>query len=87
MTENQEVKSCPIINTKLTRQDDTSPTLEGVWEKKVKSIINIQKLAIRFFNKDLAKLHYSKDRLRYLTMGDLYRLEAWFRKEIEISGK
>ncbi len=87
MTENQEVKKCPIINIKLIRQDDASPTPGGVWEKKVKSIIRIQKLAIKFFNRELAELHYSKDRLRYLTLGDLYRLEAWFKKEIEISGK
>ena len=87
MTENQQVKICPIINTKLTGQDVSSPTPGGVWEKKVKTIISIQKKAIKFFNKDLAKLHYSKERLRYLTIADLTRLDMWFKIELEKSGK
>lgn len=87
MTENENVTICPIINTKLTGQNNTSPTLGGVWEKKVKTIVSIQKKAIKFFNKDLAKLHYSKERLRYLTLADLIRLDMWFKIELEKSGK
>jgi hypothetical protein len=87
MAENQEVKKCPIINNKLTRHNDTSPTLGGVWEKKKKSIIKIQKYAIRFFNKDLAKKHYAKERLKYFTIEELRRLEFWFKIELEKSGR
>ena len=87
MTENQKVTKSPIINTKLTGQNDSSPTPVGIWDKKVKSIIKIQKYAIKLFNKDLAKLHYSKDRLRYFKLADLTRLEMWFRIELEKSGK
>lgn len=87
MTGNQEVKECPIINNKLTRQDDTSPTPVGVWEKKKKAIIKIQKYAIKFFNKDLAKKHYAKERLKYFTVAELSKLEIWFKIELEKSGK
>ena len=59
MTENENITICPIINTKLTGQDDTSPTLGGVWEKKVKTIVSIQKKAIKFFRDLLLPLSTS----------------------------
>lgn len=87
VTENQGVKSCPIINIKLIRQDDTSPTLGGIAEKKLKVIINIQKRAIKLFNEEICKLHYNKERLMRHTLGELIRLQVWFSVELEKSGK
>lgn len=59
----------------------------GVWEKKKKSIIKIQKYAIKFFNRDLAEKHYAKERLKYFTIEELNRLEFWFKIELEKCGK
>ena len=87
MIEKQVNKKCPIINTKLTGQNATSPTPGGLWEKKKKSIVKIQKYAIKLFNEDLARLHYSKDRLRYFKLTDLIRLEMWFKIELEKCGR
>lgn len=77
----------PIINIKLTGRNDTSPTLGGIAEKKLKVIVNIQKRAIKLFNRDIAKLHYNKNRLMKHTLSELIRLQIWFKIELEKSGK
>jgi len=86
VTEKQIVKKCLIINNKLTRQDDT-PLLEGLAEKKLKVIVNIQKRAIKLFNENITRLHYNKKRLLKHTLSELIRLQIWFKIELEKSGK
>jgi hypothetical protein len=86
MVDNQKVKNCLIINNKLTRQNST-PLLEGLAEKKLKVICNIQRRAIKLFNEDIARLHYNKNRLLKHTLNELIRLQIWFKVELEKSGK
>ena len=86
MAENQGIKKSPIINIKLSRQNST-PLLEGLAEKKLKVICNIQRRAIKLFNEDIARLHYNKKRLLRHTLNELIRLQIWFKVELEKSGK
>ena len=87
VSENQRVTNCPIINTKLTRQNDSSPTLGGLAEKKLKLIINIQKRALKMYNEAVCRKYYNKDRLIKFTLSELIRLQVWFTIELEKCGK
>ena len=50
-------------------------------------IKDVQHLSRKIFNKEVAKMHYSKDRLNGFTMNQLLDLERWFKKEILIKNK
>ena len=39
------------------------------------------------FSKEVAKMHYSKDRLNGFTMNQLLDLEKWFKREILIKNE
>jgi hypothetical protein len=47
---------------------------------KINIIQDVQNLASKLFNKEVAKMHYSKDRLNGFTMNQLLDLERWFKK-------
>ena len=76
----------PIINNKLTRQNST-PLLEGIAEKKLKLIVNIQRRAIKMHNIEICKKYYNKKRLLKFTLSELIRLQIWFTVELEKCGK
>ena len=50
-------------------------------------IKDVQHLSRKIFNKEVAKMHYSKDRLNGFTMNQLLDLERWFKKEILIKNE
>ena len=50
-------------------------------------IRNVQHLSRKMFNKEVAKMHYSKDRLNGFTMDQLLELERWFKKEVLIKNQ
>ena len=50
-------------------------------------IKDVQHLSRKIFNKEVAKMHYSKDRLNGFTMNQLLELERWFKKEILIKNE
>ena len=50
-------------------------------------IRNVQHLSRKMFNKEVAKMHYSKDRLKGFTMDQLLELERWFKKEVLIKNQ
>jgi hypothetical protein len=60
---------------------------EGLAEKKLKLIINIQKRALKFYNEEVCKKYYNKERLIKFTVSELIRLQVWFTVELEKSGK
>jgi len=39
------------------------------------------------FSKEVAKMHYSKDRLNGFTMDQILELERWFKKEVLIKNQ
>jgi len=39
------------------------------------------------FSKEVAKMHYSTDRLNGFTMNQLLELERWFKKEVLIKNQ
>jgi len=47
----------------------------------------VQHLSRKMFSKEVAKMHYSKDRLNGFTMNQLLDLERWFKKEILIKNE
>ena len=54
----------------------------------MKNIIkDVQHLSRKMFSKEVAKMHYSKDRLNGFTMNQLLDLEKWFKKEILIKNE
>ena len=54
----------------------------------MESIIkDVQHLSRKIFNKEVAKMHYSKDRLNGFTMNQLLDLEKWFKREILIKNE
>lgn len=54
----------------------------------MKSIIkDVQHLSRKMFSKEVAKMHYSKERLNGFTMNQLLDLEKWFKKEILIKNE
>mgnify|MGYP000138442695 FL=1 len=54
----------------------------------MKNIIkDVQHLSRKMFSKEVAKMHYSKDRLNGFTMNQLLDLERWFKKEILIKNE
>ena len=55
---------------------------------KMENIIkDVQHLSRKMFNKEVAKMHYSKDRLNGFTMNQLLDLEKWFKREILIKNQ
>ena len=50
-------------------------------------IRNVQHLSRKMFSKEVAKMHYSKDRLNGFTMNQLLDLEKWFKREILIKNE
>ena len=50
-------------------------------------IKDVQHLSRKMFNKEVAKMHYSKDRLNGFTMNQLLELERWFKREILIKNE
>ena len=50
-------------------------------------IKDVQHLSRKMFSKEVAKMHYSKDRLNGFTMNQLLDLERWFKKEILIKNE
>jgi len=50
-------------------------------------IKDVQHLSRKMFNKEVAKMHYSKDRLNGFTMNQLLDLERWFKREILIKNE
>tara|TARA_R110002050_G_scaffold81826_1_gene175134 strand:+ start:588 stop:776 length:189 start_codon:yes stop_codon:yes gene_type:complete len=50
-------------------------------------IKDVQHLSRKMFNKEVAKMHYSKDRLNGFTMNQLLDLEKWFKREILIKNE
>tara|TARA_R110000751_G_scaffold300051_1_gene411621 strand:+ start:299 stop:481 length:183 start_codon:yes stop_codon:yes gene_type:complete len=50
-------------------------------------IKDVQHLSRKIFNKEVAKMHYSKDRLNGFTMNQLLDLEKWFKREILIKNE
>jgi|TARA_R110000824_G_scaffold197475_1_gene381024 hypothetical protein len=50
-------------------------------------IKDVQHLSRKIFNKEVAKMHYSKDRLNGFTMNQLLDLERWFKREILIKNE
>ena len=50
-------------------------------------IKDVQHLSRKMFNKEVAKMHYSKDRLNGFTMNQLLDLEKWFKREILIKNQ
>ena len=50
-------------------------------------IKDVQHLSRKMFNKEVAKMHYSKDRLNGFTMNQLLELERWFKKEVLIKNQ
>ena len=54
----------------------------------MESIIkDVQHLSRKMFSKEVAKMHYSKDRLNGFTMNQLLDLERWFNREILIKNE
>ena len=54
----------------------------------MESIIkDVQHLSRKMFSKEVAKMHYSKDRLNGFTMNQLLDLEKWFKREILIKNE
>jgi len=50
-------------------------------------IRNVQHLSRKMFSKEVAKMHYSNDRLNGFTMNQLLDLEKWFKKEVLIKNQ
>lgn len=50
-------------------------------------IKDVQHLSRKMFSKEVAKMHYSKERLNGFTMNQLLDLEKWFKKEILIKNE
>jgi hypothetical protein len=50
-------------------------------------IKDVQHLSRKIFNKEVAKMHYSKDRLNGFTMNQLLDLERWFKREVLIKNQ
>tara|TARA_R110000824_G_C15205352_1_gene676110 strand:- start:593 stop:775 length:183 start_codon:yes stop_codon:yes gene_type:complete len=50
-------------------------------------IKDVQHLSRKMFSKEVAKMHYSKDRLNGFTMNQLLDLEKWFKREILIKNE
>jgi len=50
-------------------------------------IKDVQHLSRKMFNKEVAKMHYSKERLNGFTMNQLLDLERWFKREILIKNE
>jgi hypothetical protein len=50
-------------------------------------IKDVQHLSRKMFSKEVAKMHYSKNRLNGFTMDQLLDLEKWFKKEILIKNQ
>jgi len=47
----------------------------------------VQHLARKLFNKEVAKMHYSKERLAGFTMNQLLESERWFKREVLIKNQ
>ena len=54
---------------------------------KTNIIQDVQHLSRKMFSKEVAKMHYSKDRLNGFTMNQLLDLEKWFKREILIKNE
>ena len=50
-------------------------------------IKDVQHLSRKMFSKEVAKMHYSKERLNGFTMNQLLDLEKWFKREILIKNE
>ena len=50
-------------------------------------IENIQTLSKKMFNQEVAKMHYSKDRLNRFTINQLLDLERWLKREVLIKNE
>lgn len=50
-------------------------------------ITNIQNLSKKMFNQEVAKMHYSKDRLNRFTINQLLDLERWLKREVLIKNE
>lgn len=50
-------------------------------------IQNVQHLASKLFTKEVAKMHYSTDRLNGFTMNQLLESERWFKREVLIKNQ
>lgn len=50
-------------------------------------IKDVQHLARKLFNKEVAKMHYSKERLAGFTMNQLLESERWFKREVLIKNQ
>jgi|TARA_R110002153_G_scaffold4195_3_gene20137 hypothetical protein len=50
-------------------------------------ITNIQNLSKKMFNREVAKMHYSKDRLNRFTINQLLDLERWLKREVLIKNE
>ena len=67
--------------------------MERKYKKKINKmnktniIQDVQHLSRKMFSKEVAKMHYSKDRLNGFTMNQLLDLERWFKKEILIKNE
>lgn len=50
-------------------------------------IQNVQHLASKLFNKEVARMHYATDRLTSFTLNEILDLEARFKKEVLIKNQ
>ena len=50
-------------------------------------IQNVQHLASKLFNKEVARMHYATDRLTGFTLNQILDLEARFKKEVLIKNQ
>jgi len=50
-------------------------------------IQNVQHLASKLFNKEVARMHYATDRLTGFTLNEIIDLEARFKKEVLIKNQ
>ena len=50
-------------------------------------IQNVQHLASKLFNKEVARMHYATDRLTGFTLNEILDLEARFKKEVLIKNQ
>ncbi len=54
---------------------------------KTNIIQDVQNLAGKLFNKEVARMHYATDRLRGFTFNQLLDLESRFKKEVLIKNQ
>ena len=63
-------------------------TIDAINIMELENIIkDVQHLSRKMFSKEVAKMHYSKDRLNGFTMNQLLDLEKWFKREILIKNE